>query len=180
MTRRKIPESATAAVAPHYSGHRDRLRDRFLEAGDQAVPDYELLELVLFRSIPRRDVKPIAKALIAQFGTFAEVLGARKARLMEVDGVGESVAADLKIVEAAGKRLAKGAIAKRSVLASWKDVIEYCRAAMAFADREEFRILFLDKRKCLIADEVQGSGTIDHTPVYPREVVRRALEVGGF
>ena len=178
MTRRKIPEPAAAAVAPHYSGHRDRLRDRFLEAGDQAVPDYELLELVLFRSIPRRDVKPIAKALIAQFGTFAEVLGARKARLMEVDGVGESVAADLKIVEAAGKRLAKGAIAKRSVLASWKDVIEYCRAAMAFADREEFRILFLDKRNCLIADEVQGSGTIDHTPVYPREVVRRALEVG--
>ena len=163
---------------PHHTGHRDRLRDRFLEGGDQAVSDYELLELVLFRSIPRRDVKPLAKTLIAKFGSFAEVLGARPARLLEVQGIGEATAADLKIVEAAGRRLARGAIAKLPLLSSWTDVIEYCRAAMAFADREEFRILFLDKRNCLIIDEVQGSGTVDHTPVYPREVVRRALEVG--
>ncbi len=162
---------------PHFAGHRDRLRDRFLEAGDKAVSDYELLELVLFRSIPRRDTKPLAKQLIARFGSFAEVLGARKERLLEVDGIGESVAADLKIVEAAGRRLARGAISKRQSLSSWKDVIEYCRTAMAFADKEEFRILFLDKRNCLISDEVQGTGTVDHTPVYPREVVRRALEV---
>ncbi len=163
--------------APHYTGHRDRLRQRFLEGGDAAVSDYELLELVLFRSIPRRDVKPLAKALISKFGSFAEVLGARKPRLMEVEGVGESVADDLKIMEAAGRRLAKGAVTKRQALGSWKDVISYCRAAMAFADREAFRILFLDKRNGLIADEVQGSGTVDHTPVYPREVVRRALEL---
>lgn len=171
------PDTKPGLSEPHYAGHRDRLRDRFLEAGDQAVSDYELLELVLFRSIPRRDVKPIAKAMVARFGSFAEVLGAKRERLLEVDGVGESVAADIKIVEAAGRRLARGAIAKRQMLGSWKDVIEYCRAAMAFADREVFRILFLDKRNCLIADEVQGTGTVDHTPVYPREVVRRALEV---
>ena len=166
-----------SAQAAHHAGHRDRLRDRFLEAGDVAVSDYELLELILFRSIPRRDVKPLAKTLLSRFGSFAEVLGAPRARLVEIDGVGEATAADLKIVEAAGRRLARGAVARRSVLSSWKDVIEYCRAAMAFAEREEFRILFLDKRNCLIADEVQGTGTVDHTPVYPREVVRRALEL---
>lgn len=163
--------------APHYHGHRDRLRARFAETGGDSLPDYELLELVLFRSIPRRDVKPIAKELIRRFGSFAEILGAPPARLMEVDGVGESVVSDLKIVEAAGRRLAKGAVAKRPVLSSWSAVIDYCRAAMAFADKEQFRLLFLDKRNALIADEVQQSGTIDHTPVYPREVVKRALEL---
>jgi DNA repair protein RadC len=162
---------------PHYFGHRERLRARFAEAGGDALPDYELLELVLFRSLPRRDVKPIAKELIRRFGTFAEVLSAPPARLMETTGVGESVVADLKVVEAAGRRLAKGAVAKRPVLSSWSAVIDYCRAAMAFADKEQFRLLFLDKRNALIADEVQQSGTIDHTPVYPREVVKRALEL---
>jgi DNA repair protein RadC len=162
---------------PHYHGHRDRLRARFGEAGGDALPDYELLELVLFRSIPRRDVKPLAKELIRCFGTFAEVLAAPPGRLMEVDGVGESVVADLKIVEAAGRRLAKGAVAKRPVLSSWGAVLDYCRAAMAFSEREQFRLLFLDKRNVLIADELQQSGTVDHTPVYPREVVKRALEL---
>jgi DNA repair protein RadC len=162
---------------PHYFGHRERLRARFSEAGGDALPDYELLELVLFRSIPRRDVKPIAKELIRRFGAFAEVLAAPPARLMETEGVGESVVIDLKVVEAAGRRLVKGAVAKRPVLSSWSAVIDYCRAAMAFADKEQFRLLFLDKRNALIADEVQQSGTIDHTPVYPREVVKRALEL---
>ncbi len=177
MTGKTAVKPGADAAEPHHTGHRDRLRDRFLEAGDTAVSDYELLELILFRSIPRRDVKPLAKALIAKFGSFAEVLGAKRSRLLEIGGVGDNTASDLKIVEAAGRRLARGAVAKRTPLSSWKDVIEYCRAAMAFAEREEFRILFLDKRNCLIADEVQGSGTVDHTPVYPREVVRRALEV---
>lgn len=169
--------SAPAEPPPHYAGHRDRLRARFAEGGDRGMPDYELLELILFRAMPRRDVKPIAKALIARFGSFAEVLGAPVERLQEIEGVGLSVALDIKIVEASGRRLAKGAVRDRPVLGSWSDVIGYCRTAMAFADREEFRILFLDKRNCLIADEVQGSGTVDHTPVYPREVVRRALEL---
>lgn len=162
---------------PHHLGHRDRLRQRFLDAGDSALPDYELLELLLFRSIPQRDVKPLAKQLIQYFGSFAEVIGAPVSRLREVKGVGESVALDLKIVEAALKRTMKGQVAKKPVLSSWSSVIDYCRLAMAFAEREQFRILFLDKKNALIADEVQQTGTVDHTPVYPREVMRRALEL---
>jgi DNA repair protein RadC len=163
--------------APHYHGHRDRLRARFSELGGDALPDYELLEIVLFRSIPRRDVKPIAKDLLRRFGSFAEVLAAPPALLSEVDGVGESVVTDLKIVEAAARRFTKGAVSRRPVLSSWTSVIDYCRTAMAFAEKEQFRLLFLDRRNALIADEVQQSGTIDHTPVYPREVVKRALEL---
>jgi DNA repair protein RadC len=163
--------------APHYHGHRDRLRARFSEVGGDALPDYELLEIVLFRSIPRRDVKPIAKDLLRRFGSFAEVLAAPPALLSEVDGVGESVVTDLKIVEAAARRFTKGAVSRRPVLSSWTSVIDYCRTAMAFAEKEQFRLLFLDRRNGLIADEVQQSGTIDHTPVYPREVVKRALEL---
>jgi DNA repair protein RadC len=161
----------------HYLGHRDRLRERFTEAGAEALPDYELLELVLFRSIPRRDVKPLAKDLIKRFGSFAEVIGAPSARLAEMPGLGASTVVDLKIVEAAARRLAKGAVTRRAVLSSWSSVIEYCRAAMAFSEREQFRILFLDKKNALLADEVQQTGTVDHTPVYPREVVKRALEL---
>jgi len=163
--------------APHYHGHRDRLRARFSEVGGDALPDFELLEIVLFRSIPRRDVKPVAKDLLRRFGSFAEVLAAPPALLSEVDGVGESVVTDLKIVEAAARRFAKGAVARRPVLSSWTSVIDYCRTAMAFSEKEQFRLLFLDRRNALIADEVQQSGTIDHTPVYPREVVKRALEL---
>jgi DNA repair protein RadC len=165
------------AEADDLAGHRERLRVRFTAGGADALPDYELLELLLFRSLPRRDVKPIAKRLIARFGSFAEVLSAPVERLVEIDGIGESAAIDLKIAAAAAQRLTKGSVSKRQVLASWASVIEYCRAAMAFAEREEFRILFLDKRNQLIADEVQQRGTVDHTPVYPREIVRRALEL---
>ena len=161
----------------HRRGHRQRLRNRFLRVGYLALEEYELLELILFRSIPQRDVKVLAKALIARFGSVPEVLGAPIARLLEVPGLGEATAADLKIVEAAGLSLAKGAVSKRTVLSSWSAVIDYCRAAMAFSDRESFRVLFLDKRNNLIADEVQQTGTVDHTPVYPREVVKRALEL---
>lgn len=159
------------------SGHRARLRERFQKAGADAVADYELLELVLFRSMPRRDVKPIAKRLIARFGSFAEVLAAPANRLVEVDGVGEASALDIKIIEATARRLTRGAVSNRPILSSWQSVLEYCRASMAFEMREEFRILFLDKRNQLIIDEVQQRGTVDHTPVYPREIVRRALEL---
>jgi DNA repair protein RadC len=165
------------AEADDLAGHRERLRARFVAGGADPLPDYELLELLLFRSLPRRDVKPIAKRLIARFGSFAEVLSAPVERLVEIEGIGESAAIDLKISAAAAQRLTKGSVSKRQVLASWASVIEYCRAAMAFAEREEFRILFLDKRNQLIADEVQQRGTVDHTPVYPREIVRRALEL---
>ena len=171
------PQMTGADKAPHYHGHRERLRERFRAAGSDAVSDYEMLELVLFRALPRRDIKPLAKALIATFGSFAEVLAAPPQRLKEIEGLGEAAITDLKIVHAAASRLARGAVKKRPLLASWSSVLDYCRTAQAFADKEQFRILFLDKRNGLIADEVQGTGTVDHTPVYPREVVKRALEL---
>jgi DNA repair protein RadC len=166
-----------AESAPHYHGHRERLRARFRAAGADAVSDYELLELVLFRAIPQRDIKPLAKELIAKFGSFAEVVAAPRARLKEVKGIGEAAADELKIIHAAASRLARGQVQKRPVLSSWSSVIDYCRTAMAYADKEQFRLLFLDKRNQLIADELQQVGTVDHTPVYPREVVKRALEL---
>jgi DNA repair protein RadC len=174
-----IPQAETglAEAPPHYHGHRERLRTRFLEAGSDAVTEYELLELVLFRAIPRRDVKPLAKALIARFGSFAEVVSAPQARLREVDGLGEAAITELKIVQAAAGRLARGEVKKRTVLSSWTAVLDYCRTTMAFAEKEQLSIIFLDKRNQVIADEVQQKGTVDHTPVYPREVVKRALEL---
>lgn len=158
-------------------GHRERLRTRFLKGGADAMPDYELLELTLFAALPRRDTKPLAKALLARFGSFAEVIAAPRARLMEVKGIGESVANHLKIVEAAAQRLAKTRVIGRPALSSWSALLDYCTTAMARCESEEFRILFLDRKNVLIADEVQNRGTVDHTPVYPREIVKRALEL---
>jgi DNA repair protein RadC len=166
-----------ALAPPHYHGHRQRLRERFRSAGSDAVSDYELLELVLFRAIPQRDVKPLAKSLIEKFGSFGEVVVAPAARLAEVKGLGDAAITELKIVAGAAQRLARGEVKRRPVLSSWSSVLDYCRAAMAFAEKEQFRILFLDKRNQLITDELQQVGTIDHTPVYPREVVKRALEL---
>lgn len=165
------------APMPSYSGHRQRLRERFKTGGPDALPDYELLELLLFRAIPRRDTKELAKRLIARFGSFAEVINAPEHRLSEVKDAGEAVITELKIVRAAALRLMRGEIIKRPALSSWNQVLEYCRAAMGFEAREQFRILFLDKRNQLITDEVQQEGTVDHTPVYVREVVKRALEL---
>src|ERR1044071_7288921 len=162
---------------PHFHGHRERLRERFREAGEEALSDYELLELVLFRALLRRDVKPIAKELIAKFGSFPEVISAPAARLAEVKGLGAATITELKVVHAAATRLARGQVRKRPVLSSWSNVIDYCRTTMAFAEKEQFRVLFLDKRNQLIIDELQQTGTVDHTPVYPREVVKRALEL---
>ncbi|THD60007.1 MAG: JAB domain-containing protein [Bradyrhizobium sp.] len=162
---------------PHYHGHRERLRERFHSAGSDALSDYELLELALFASIPRRDTKPFAKALLKKFGSFAEVVHAPAARLREVDGISDASINQIKLIAAATHRIAKGEIRKSVALSSWNDVIGYCRAGMAFADKEQFRILFLDKRNQLISDEVQQTGTVDHTPVYPREVMKRALEL---
>ena len=177
ITRKGDAKSGLAEGAPHYLGHRERLRSRFRDAGADAVTDYELLELVLFRTIPQRDIKPLAKELIAKFGSFAEVLAAPSQRLEEVKGIKEATATDLKIVHAAANRLARGEVKKRPVLSSWSAVLDYCRTTMAFADKELFSIIFLDKRNQIIADEIQQTGTVDHTPVYPREVVKRALEL---
>ncbi|MEO6945063.1 MAG: DNA repair protein RadC [Nitrobacter sp.] len=165
------------AEAPHYHGHRERLRERFRDAGPDALSDYELLKMVLFRALPRRDVKPLAKSLIGRFGSFAEVVHAPDARLRETSGLGEAAIIELKLIAATASRVARGQVKQRTMLSSWTAVIDYCRASMAFADKEQFRILFLDKRNQLIADELQQVGTVDHTPVYPREVVKRALEL---
>ena len=175
--KRSASASDPVEPPPHYHGHRERLRDRFREAGTNALSDYELLELLLFRAQPRRDMKPVAKALLEKFGSFAEVISAPEKRLAEVDGIGEASITELKIVHAAASRMLRDEVKKRPVLSSWSAVLDYCRTAQAFADREQFRILFLDKRNQLIADEVQQTGTVDHTPVYPREVVKRALEL---
>lgn len=165
------------ATPPHYHGHRDRLKARFRQAGPDTLQDYELLELLLFQSVPRRDTKPLAKALLTRFGSFSEVLAASEQRLKEVDGVGDAVAHQLKVALAVAQRFAREPLQRTEVLDSWAAVLEYCRAAMAFAPIEQFRILFLDRKNQLIADEVQQTGTVDHTPVYPREVVKRALEL---
>ena len=162
---------------PHYLEHRQRLRTRFLDGGAGAMPDYELMELVLFAAIPRRDVKPLAKTLLEMFGSFADVIAAPRERLLEVDGVGEAVVAQLKIVEAAAHRLARTRVTGKPALSSWEALVDYCSAVMARNPGEQFRVLFLDRKNVLIADEVQGMGTVDHTPVYPREIVKRALEL---
>ncbi|WP_325166417.1 RadC family protein [Thermohalobaculum xanthum] len=163
--------------APHFHQHRQRLRQRFLSAGAGSVADYEMLELVLFRAIPRRDVKPLAKQLLARFGDFNGVISAPPARLAEVAGAGEAVVCELKIVEAAAHRLARSRVMNRHVITSWAQLMDYCKTAMAHRETEQFRILFLDRKNALIADEEQARGTVDHVPVYPREVVKRALEL---
>ncbi|MBL6939954.1 MAG: DNA repair protein RadC [Alphaproteobacteria bacterium] len=169
---------ALSSARPDQFGHRERLRDRFLNGGADALPDYELMELVLFAAIQRRDTKPLAKKLIETFGSFSEAIAAPRARLMEIDGVGKSVVIQLKIVEAASLRLSRGKVLNRPALSSWNALLDYCTAAMARSPREEFRVLFLDRKNILITDEVQSKGTIDHTAVYPREIVKRALELG--
>ena len=170
------PEAVTAK--PHYAGHRKRLQERFMKGGPEALPDYELLELLLFSALPRRDVKPLAKALLARFGSFAEVISADAPALAEVEGVGQATVVALKTVRAAALRLLRDEVMDRPVLSSWQQLIDYCRAAMAYEAAENFRILYLNRKNVLIADEVQQRGTVDHTPIYPREVVKRALELG--
>ena len=177
LEKKREREPGLTEATPHYYGHRERLRQRFREAGADALSDYELLELLLFRVLPRHDVKPLAKSLLEKFGSFAEVIAAPQTRLAEVKGLGDASITDLKIIQAAARRLLRGAVKKRPILSSWSTVLDYCRTAQAFADREQFRVLFLDKRNALIADELQQTGTVDHTPVYPREVVKRALEL---
>lgn len=180
-----FPDSDEAPVAPLPSGklpsyikdHRARLRDRFMSGGAGAIPDYELLELLLFRSIPRRDVKPLARLLLDKFGDFNRVLSATPEQLAKVKGVGEAVITDLKIVEAATHRMARSKVMQRHVISSWDAVLDYCHTTMAHRDTEQFRVLFLDPKNTLIADEEQARGTVDHVPVYPREVAKRALEL---
>lgn len=164
--------------APSYlADHRNRLRERFNAGGAAAMPDYELLELVLFRAIPRQDVKPLARALIDTFGDFNRVLSAPPSQLTKVKGCGPAVVTELRIVEAAAHRLARAKVMQQHVISSWAEVLDYCHTVMAHRETEQFRILYLDTKNALIADEEQGKGTVDHVPVCPREVVKRALEL---
>lgn len=167
--------SDTRSEIPHYHGHRDRLRARFAEAGGEALADYELLELALFRSIPRRDVKPLAKELIRRFGDLGRVCSASLDQLTSVKGVSEKTATDLKLVHALAVRIAREQVTGRTVISSWSALLDYLRAALQHASTEEFRVLFLDKKNRLIADEFQARGTVDHAPVYPREIVKKAI-----
>ncbi|NIZ60579.1 hypothetical protein DL239_06275 [Sedimentitalea sp. CY04] len=157
--------------------HRTRLRERFMLGGATAMPDYELLELVLFRSIPRRDVKPLARALMDKFQDFNRVITAPAERLEEVKGIGAAVITDLKILEATAHRMARARVMQRQVISSWDAVLDYCHTTMAHRETEQFRVLYLDRKNVLIADEEQARGTVDHVPVYPREVAKRALEL---
>ncbi|SDX82864.1 RadC family protein [Citreimonas salinaria] len=172
-----VPDAGRAALPSYIRDHRARLRERFLVGGPDALPDYEMLELVLFRAIPRRDVKPLARTLLDRFGDFNGVLSAPAARLRDVAGVGDAVVCELKIVEAAAHRLAQSKVLRKQVVSSWDALLEYCQATMSHGEIEQFRVLFLDRKNVLIADEAQARGTVDHVPVYPREVVKRALEL---
>ncbi len=179
MSSDKSASARTAGeVAAAHKGHRQRLRDRFRVSGEQSLADYELLEFLLFSALPRQDTKPIAKALLKRFGSFSAALAAPRARLMEINGLSEISVDTLKAVHAAIGRYHMSEINQRQVLDSWSSVMDYLQATMAHADVEQFRILFLDKKNGLLADEVQQTGTVDHTPVYPREVIKRALELG--
>jgi DNA repair protein RadC len=162
---------------PHYIGHRDRLRLRFRE-NPGSLADYELLELVLFLAIPQRDVKPLAKTLIAKFGNLASILNAPETELTKIDGIKDNTALALKSIAALSHRALKSELLKKPVLNSWDRLMDYCTATMAHEQKEHFRILFLNKKNEMIADEIQGSGTVDHTPAYPREIMKRALELG--
>jgi DNA repair protein RadC len=177
LAKSRTGAEATKPEPDHRHGHRDRLRARFREGGPDALPDYELLEMILFRVFPRGDPKPVAKQLIATLGSFAEVIHAPEHRLREVDGIGDRAVEEIMLIRAAALRLMKRQIPKRTPLSSWQTVLDYVTAAQAYDQKEAFRILFLDKRNQLIADEVQSRGTVDHTPVYVREVISRALEL---
>lgn len=171
------PDSASADQTPHYVGHRQRLRMRLLEAGPDALQDYELLEYLLCLAVPRKDMKPLAKALLKRFGGLADVMAADAKSLKEIKGVSDGVLGMLAAVRATGLRQMRAGILEKPVISSWQALLDYCRAAMARQKVEQFRILFLDRKNKLIADEVQQTGTVDHTPVYPREVIKRALEL---
>lgn len=169
---------ATPGRLPSYiADHRARLRQRFTEGGAAAMPDYELLEMLLFAAIPRQDVKPLARRLLDTFGDLARVVSAPAPRLLAVQGVGDAVVLHLKLAEAVSQRMARSRVMQRPVLTSWAALLDYCHTAMAHRDTEQFRVLYLDRKNVLIADEEQARGTVDHVPVYPREVVKRALEL---
>ncbi|MFV8556926.1 RadC family protein [Sulfitobacter sp. SBS6] len=173
-----VPAPPASGKQPSYiADHRQRLRARFMQGGAAAIPDYELLELVLFRAIPRRDVKPLARALMDRFGDFNRVITAPEPRLKDISGVGDAVIVELKVIEAAAHRMARSRVMRQHVLSGWDALLDYCHTTMAYRETEQFRVIYLDRKNVVIGDEEQGKGTVDHVPVYPREVAKRALEL---
>ena len=173
-----VPAPPASGKQPSYiADHRQRLRARFMQGGAAAIPDYELLELVLFRAIPRRDVKPLARALMDRFGDFNRVITAPEPRLRDISGVGDAVIVELKVIEAAAHRMARSRVMRQHVLSGWDALLDYCHTTMAHRETEQFRVIYLDRKNVVIGDEEQGKGTVDHVPVYPREVAKRALEL---
>ncbi|WP_132997604.1 DNA repair protein RadC [Sulfitobacter sp. TCYB15] len=173
-----VPAPPASGKQPSYiADHRQRLRARFMQGGAAAIPDYELLELVLFRAIPRRDVKPLARALMDRFGDFNRVITAPEPRLRDISGVGDAVIVELKVIEAAAHRMARSRLMRQHVLSGWDALLDYCHTTMAHRETEQFRVIYLDRKNVVIGDEEQGKGTVDHVPVYPREVAKRALEL---
>ena len=173
-----VPAPTASGKQPSYiADHRQRLRARFMQGGAAAIPDYELLELVLFRAIPRRDVKPLARALMDRFGDFNRVITAPEPRLRDISGVGDAVIVELKVIEAAAHRMARSRVMRQHVLSGWDALLDYCHTTMAHRETEQFRVIYLDRKNVVIGDEEQGKGTVDHVPVYPREVAKRALEL---
>ena len=173
-----VPAPPASGKQPSYiADHRQRLRARFMQGGAAAIPDYELLELVLFRAIPRRDVKPLARALMDRFGDFNRVITAPEPRLRDISGVGDAVIVELKVIEAAAHRMARSRVMRQNVLSGWDALLDYCHTTMAHRETEQFRVIYLDRKNVVIGDEEQGKGTVDHVPVYPREVAKRALEL---
>ncbi len=163
---------------PHYAGHRSRLRERFVQSGPDALQDYELLELLLFMAIPRRDVKPLAKTLLSTFGGLPELMNASIEALTKIEGISENTAIALKAITATAHRSTKSELMNKPVLSNWMRLLDHCQSTMAHETKEHFRILFMNKKNELMADEIQNSGTVDHTPAYPREIMKRALELG--
>ena len=172
------PQDKKPKETPHYAGHRQRLRERFVFGGEQAFQDYELLELLLFMAIPRRDVKPLAKTLLKKFGSLPELMAAPHATLTQIEGVSDNTATAIKTVTAISARMMKQELIQKPILNNWTRLMDYCHMTMAHETKEHFRILFMNKKNELIADEIQGSGTVDHTPAYPREIMKRSLELG--
>lgn len=175
-----MPETASKQekdTIPHYTGHRKRLRMRFLQSPKGSLPDYELLEIMLFAASPRGDVKPLAKKLLQSFGSIAGVITAHKDELIAIKGMNEAAIVQLKAIQDMSERLIKNEIEEKPILQSWKALLDYCRASMGHLKKEQFRLLFLNKKHMLISDELQEFGTVDQTPVYPREIVKRALQL---
>ena len=177
MDEARRPPSNTGKQPSYIADHRQRLRSRFVHGGAAAIPDYEMLELVLFRAIPRRDVKPLARALMDRFGDFNRVITAPEPRLRDISGVGDAVIVELKVIEAAAHRMARSRVMRQHVLSGWDALLDYCHTTMAHRETEQFRVIYLDRKNVVIGDEEQGKGTVDHVPVYPREVAKRALEL---